>query len=208
MSDETNNSPKVLKWEPEDKYSYVLQIPPELHAIRDAAIEFALSGGKPPADLNLLEDWFSNDQEVYDNTHSETAAVQFDPAVRVGSGSLSCACDYELRCHLGLDEDASITDAMRIDYTRDLLEDEWTFGGETLVAVATRSIEDADGRSCLIGYFEESHGQAGVVCVWEGVFSDHEAWQSHLKSIGLHRYNGPEEIPDDVVLKIFDHNNY
>jgi len=121
MSDEAKSDSKGIRWEPEDKYSYVLQIPPELHAIRDAAIEFALSGGKPPADLNLLEDWFSNDQEVYDNTHSETAAVQFDPAVRVGSGSLSCACDYELRCHLGLDEDASITDAMRIDYTRDLL---------------------------------------------------------------------------------------
>ncbi len=208
MPNEAKNDAKVVKWEPEDKYSYVLEVPPELHAVRDAAIEFALSGGEPPAGLNLLEEWFSNDQEVYDNTHSETAAVQFDPAVRVGSGYLSCACDYELRWHLGLDEDAAVTDAMRIDYTRDLLEEEWTFGGETIVAVATRSIEDADGRSCLIGYFEESHGQAGVACGWEGLFSDLDHWETHLKSIGLHRYGGPDEIPDDVILTIFNHNNY
>jgi len=70
MSDETKSDSKAIRWEPEDKYSYVLEVPPELHAIRDAAIEFALSGGEPPAGLNVLEEWFSNDYSVYENTHS------------------------------------------------------------------------------------------------------------------------------------------
>lgn len=207
MADDVQKGRKAHPWEPEDKYSQFLQVPPELHAVRDAAIGFALNGGEPPADLHLLEEWFSNDFEVYENTHSETAAMQFDPAVRIGSGYLYSACDSELRDRLGLSDDAPVTDAMRIAYTRDLLEEEWMFGGETVVAVATRSIASADGRSCLIGYFEESHGQAGVVCVWEGVFADLEAWESHLQSIGLHRYSAPEEIPDDFVLKIFNYNN-
>lgn len=89
-------------------------MPPELHAIRDAAIEFALNGGDPPADLHLLEEWFSDDFEVYENTHSETEARQFDPAVRICCGYLYTVCDSELRDRLGLSDDAPITDAMRI----------------------------------------------------------------------------------------------
>lgn len=207
MADDVPKDQKAAQWEPVDKYSDVLEVPPELHAVRDAAIEFALNGGAPPHELHLLEEWFSDDYEVYENTHSETAAMQFDPAVRVSGGHLYRACDSELRDHLGLTEDDPITDQMRIVYTRDLLEEEWTFGSETIVAVATRTIEDATGRWCLIGYLEESHGQAGVVCVWEGVFADFEAWESHLQSIGLHRYGGPEEIPDELVLKIYNNNN-
>lgn len=207
MADDIHNNLNAHPWEPDDKYSDVLEVPTELHAVRDAAIEFALQGGEPPADLHLLEEWFANDFEVYENTHSETAAMQFDPAVRVTAGCLYAACDSELRDRLGLSEDALVTDAMRISYTRDLLEEEWTFGGETIVAVATRTIVDADGRSCLIGYIEETHGQAGVVCVWEGVFADTDAWESHLQSIDLHRYSGPDEVPDDMVLKIYNFNN-
>jgi len=207
MADNAQKGRKAHPWEPEDKYSDVLEVPLELHAVRDAAIEFALNGGDPPEELHLLEEWFANDFEVYENTHSDTAAMQFDPAVRVASGRLYEACDSELRDRLGLSEDALVTDAMRISYTRNLLEEEWTFGGETIVAVATRTIVDADGRSCLIGYIEESHGQAGVVCVWEGVFAGPEAWESHLQSIGLHRCGGPEEVPDDLILKIYNLNN-
>lgn len=64
MSDEAKNDSKVTRWEPEDEYSYVLEVPPELYGVRDAAIEFALSGGEPPAGLNVLEEWFSNDYAV------------------------------------------------------------------------------------------------------------------------------------------------
>ena len=207
MVEGVENGRETRPWEPEDKYSYVLEVPPALHAIRDAAIEFALNGGEPPADMHLLEEWFSDDLDVYENTHSETAAARYDPALRVGSGNLYWACDSELRDHLGLSEDAVITDAMRIDYTRELWEEEWIFGGDTVVAVATRAIEDANGRACLIGYFEESHGQSGVVCVWEGVFSDDEAWEEHLKKMGLHRYSGPADVPDDIVLEVYMYNN-
>ena len=204
MADDVQKDRKANPWKAEDKYSDVLQVPLELHAIRDAAIDFALNGGDQPADLHLLEEWFSDDFEVYENTHSETAAMQFDPAVRVASGYLYGACDSELRDRLGLSEDALITDMMRIAYTRDLLEEEWTFGNEAIVAVATRSIEDDNGRSCLIGYVEESHGQAGIACVWEGVFADHQAWEDHLRSISLHRYDGPSEIPDALILDLYD----
>jgi hypothetical protein len=208
MSDDSISTRKTRPWEPEDQYSYVVEVPPELHAIRDAAIAFALDGGEPPADLHLLEEWFSNSQEIYENTHSYTAADQFDPAVNVGSGRLYSACDSELRDHFGLEEDDPITDAMRIDYTRDLLEQEWMFGSDPIVAVATRCIEDAEGRSCLIGYFEESCGQAGVICTWQGVFADLDDWDTYLKSIDVHRYGGPEEVPDEILLKLYSSNNY
>jgi hypothetical protein len=88
MSSDAQKVREVLRWEVEDKYSYTLQVPPELHAIRDAAIAVALDGGEQPVDLHLLEEWFTNSQEIYENTHSYTAADQFDPAVNVGSGRL------------------------------------------------------------------------------------------------------------------------
>jgi hypothetical protein len=58
----------------EDKYCEILDVPPELWSARDAAIDFALHGGELPEDLKQLQDWFSDDFGVYQNTHSETAA--------------------------------------------------------------------------------------------------------------------------------------
>jgi hypothetical protein len=61
MADDVQRGQKAHPWQPEDKYSDVLEVPTELHAIRNAAIEFALYGGEPPTDLHLLEEWFAND---------------------------------------------------------------------------------------------------------------------------------------------------
>lgn len=194
-------------FEIEDKYCEILDVPPELSAARDAAIEFALQGGEPPVDLKLLEAWFADDFAVYQNTHSETAANQFDPALRITEPCLYEACDSELRDRLGLDEDATITDEMRISYTRELLEADWTIFNPMIVGVATRIIENGIGQSCLIGYLEVCAGQGGISCEWEGVFPSEEAWEAHLREGGVYRYDEPADIPDEVLLAIYQNNN-
>jgi hypothetical protein len=191
----------------EDKYCDVLDVPPALWPARDAAIDFALHGGEAPAGLKLLKEWFADDYEVYENTHSETAANQFVPALRITEPYLHDACDNELRDRLELDEDTPITDEMRISHTRDLLEEDWTIFNPMIVGVATRTIENANSQSCLIGYLEVCEGQSGINCEWEGVFPTEEAWDSHLKENGMIRYNEPTEIPDEVILKIYHINN-
>ena len=191
----------------EDKYRNILAVPLELWAARDAAIYFALHGGKPPVDLKMLQDWFTEDFSVYENTHSETAADQFDPALRITEPYLCEACDDELRDRLELDEDAPITDEMRIIYTRELLEADWTIFNPIIVGVATRIIENGSGQSCLIGYLEVCAGQSGISCEWEGVFPNEDSWEAHLRESGVYRYNEPADIPDEVLLAIYEINN-
>jgi hypothetical protein len=96
---------------------------------------------------------------------------------------------------------------MRISYTRELIEDDWTISNPMIVGVATRSIENASGQSCLVGYLEVFAGQSGISCEWEGVFPNEEAWEAHLRESGVHRYNEPADIPDEVLLTIYHNNN-
>lgn len=191
----------------EDKYCHILAVPPELWPARDAAIDFALNGGVAPAGMSLLEDWFSNDFGVFENTHSETAATQFDPGLRLAERSLYGACDSELRDCLGLEEDDLITDTMRTGYTRDLLEEDWSPFNPMIVGIAARTIQKANGQECLIGYLEVSAGQDGIHCEWQGVFANEEVWETYLIKSGIHRFNEPNDIPDNVLLEIYHNNN-
>lgn len=186
------------------KCNEFLDVPQELWAARDAAIDFALNGGPTPKSLKQLEKWFSQDPGVWENLHSETAAMQFDPALHVTSGALSRACESELRHEFGLDEGTVITDAMRIDYTRQVLSEELHLESEDLAGIAHRWIENGNGKRCLIGYIEEWQGQGGIQCLWEGVFSDEGAWEAHLSQKGYLRVTDIDDAPDDALLKLFD----
>lgn len=183
-----------------------LSVPEHLWPARDAAIDFALNGGPAPESLGQLEQWFSDDFEVWDNLHSDAAAAQFDPALCVVTGILSQACESELRAELGLDEGAPVTDAMRIEFTRNVLSEELSLESEALVGVGRRWIAKGDGTRCLIGYIEEFQGQAGIHCAWKGVFSDEEAWAAYLAQEGYPKVANVDDVPDQALLNIFDKN--
>lgn len=194
-------------WELENKYNEILEVPEELWPARDAAIEYAISGGPIPDSLIQLEHWFNDDFEVWQNLHSDTAAMQFDPAFDVNSTLYIGLDDGYLREHFDIPQDAQITDDMRIVFTRKTMEDHWDIDSEIIVGIGSRMIVASDGRACIVGYTEVFEGQGGIVCYFSGVFSDKNAWEDHLRKNGIHRFTDPNEIPDNLLLEIYNKAN-
>jgi hypothetical protein len=180
----------------------VLNVPAELHHERDAVIQYAIHGGVAPKELSAIEQWFSNDQEVWRNLHSNESAMHFEPAITTTLGRLYEACDSELRDRLGLDEDAEITDKMRCAFVRDLLSDDWNLN-DVIVGISQRWLEDDSGNRCLIGYTEELEGQ-GIVCYWQGVFADDESWHAYLQANGYTLASDPDDLSDEALLALYD----
>jgi hypothetical protein len=48
---------------------------------------------------------------------------------------------------------------------------------------------------------------AYIHCEWQGVFANEEVWEMYLIKSRIHRFNEPNDIPDNVLLEIY-HNNY
>ena len=181
-----------------------LSVPEHLWPARDAAIDFAHNGGVALEILDQLESWFSEDLKVWEDLHSDETALQFDPAIRIAKGILYRACESELREELELEEGVPVSDAMRIEFTRNVLSEEWSLESEFLVGIGQRWIAKGDGTRCLIGYIEEFQGQAGIHCAWEGVFADEEAWAAHLVQEGYLKVAEVDDVPEQALLKIFD----
>lgn len=182
----------------------VLKVPAELHPQRDAVIQYAIHGTAAPSELEAIEFWFSNDQDVWDDLHSEESAMHFEPAITTKYGRLWRACDDELRDELGLDEHSEITDEMRCSFVRDLLAEDWNLNDDAvIVGISQRWLEDDSGNMCLIGYTEELEGQGGIACYWQGVFPDEDAWHAYLKDNGYTLAANPSDLSDAVLLSLY-----
>ena len=181
----------------------VLKVSPELHRERDAVIQYVLYGTAAHAELAAMQQWFANDQFVYDDLHSDASAMHFEPAITTKYGRLWRACDSELRDELGLDGQAEITDEMRCSFVRDLLAEEWGGLNDVVVGIGQRWIEDDKGNSCLIGYTEELEGQGGIACYWQGVFVDEDSWHVYLKANGFMLASDPADLSDEALLSLY-----
>lgn len=181
-----------------------LPVPANLHSQRDQVIRYALEGGEPPEALAAIKEWFSRDQAVWENLHSEASAMQYEPAISPRYGGLYRACDSELRDHLGLGESDQLNDAMRISFVRELLDEDWgDMENPIFVGIGQRWLQNEEGDQCLIGYTEELEGQSGIVCYWQGVFADEEEWHHHLKTLGYIRADDSSELSDEALLSLY-----
>ena len=180
----------------------LLDVPAELHRERDAVIQYAILGKAAPAELAAFQQWFANDQDVWDDLHSDASAMHFEPAITTKYGRLWRACDDELRDELGLDEQSEITDEMRCSFVRDLLAEDWNLS-VAVVGISQRFLEDDNGNSCLIGYTEELEGQGGIVCYWQGAFADEDAWHAYLNDNGYTLASEPADLADEILLSLY-----
>jgi hypothetical protein len=183
-----------------------LKVPKNLWSARDDAIDYAHSGGPVPATLKELEQWFSEDFDVYEDLHSDEVHAEINFIFQAVPGALGEACESELRAELGISEGEPVTDAMRIEFTRSALADQWSTGSDVFVGYRHRWIEKCDGTRCLIGFIDELRGQAGIHCAWNGVFPDEAAWNAYLAQKGYLEIADIDDVPDDALLRIFDKN--
>jgi len=187
-----------------------LIIPEELWQARDEVVDYALDGGPVPAGFHKIKAWFSESQDAYEQTQSDVAAVAVGSPYLTPWCSLPEACDQYLVDHYALDDDAEITDEQRIEFTRHLLAQVIEQGDLFYQYAGAMNIKSTSGRNCLVGYLEESQGQAGIHCEWQGVFPSDQSWDDYLEDIGYYDiggHDGIDRLPDEAVLKIYSNNN-
>lgn len=181
-----------------------LPVPADLHRERDEVIRYALYGGEAPKGLSAIQRWFSEDQIVWENLHSEAAAMHYEPAITPNHGELYRAYDSELRDHLGLGDGDHLDDAMRIAFVRDLLDEDWgNMDSMMFVGIGQRWLENEKGEKCLIGFTEELEGQSGIVCYWQGAFANETEWHNYLENAGYIRAYNPNDLPDETLLSLY-----
>ena len=187
-----------------------LIIPKELWQSRDELVDYALDGGSVPTGFEKIKEWFTKSEEAYlqlDAGYSENAIgnTYLTPWC-----SLPEACDQYLVDHYALDDGAEITDEQRIEFTRHLLSQIIEQGNLFYECAGATTIKSSAGRTCLIGYLGELHGQCGLHFEWQGVFPSDKSWDDYLEDIGYYDIGGQDGIdrlPDEAVLKIYSNNN-
>ena len=176
-------------------------LPPELWRLRDAAIEHVLNDAPLPPDFERLHEWFEVDGwdavvAAWDD--GDEMALKFDDFVN------QYLSDNDIRDWEGLDESDPITDAMRIEFFRARID--WIISGNNeyiMPSVHSCKVERGDGKSAVIGYTVEIHGQGGPVLVYQGVCLTREAFDEHLRKSGFRLCREVETLDDAGILDVW-----
>ena len=178
------------------------ELPQELWAVRDAAIEYALTDAPLPANFDLLTEWLEGD-----GWDALLAAWEDDGelyAIKLKEKSLDRFCDSELRYDLDLVQGDVVTDAMRVQFAReqiDALEEDTTESPSVVSYKVTRQ----DGKSAVIGCTIEVHGQGGPVLFGHGVFRTKELFFKHLSESGLVLSQDLASLDDPAILAFWQY---
>lgn len=182
-----------------------LEVPENLWQARDELVDYALDGGPVPSGFQKIKEWFATSSEAEVQLEYDCAENSLVDGYLTPWRALECACDVYLRDHFALEETAKITTAQRLEFTRHRLKqlsEQCELPYETAGAITLKS---SSGRSCLIGYLAELHGQCGHCFQWQGVFPSEQSWSDYLEDRGYFYISGEgdvERLPDEAVLEI------
>ena len=160
-------------------------LPPELWALRDAAIDHVLTAAPLPLDFARIQEWLEIDgwDALVDAWVDEEMALE----LRCLSSGFT---DRALRDWTDLKRMEEVTDTMRVQFSRETIarsleEDD----GCTSKSVHCYRLERDDGHSAVLCCTCEIWGQSGPHAQWYGVFPAREAFLDYLRSTGfvLHR---------------------
>lgn len=168
-------------------------LPRKFIPIRQAAIEHALTGAPVPVGLPLLQEWLELDgwQALLAAWDDEVVAFQ------VGELELT---DERAREELDLGPRERVTDAMRIQCARGILqwhqEHDECFG----VSVHPYPLRSRDGKSAILGCTVQIEGQGGPAAQWHGVFRTAHDFRKHLRRKDYWASDEEDRL-DAVILK-------
>ena len=173
------------------------RLPETVQLIADAAISAFQREGTGSDLLTEIYEWLEVDgwDELIAGDNEQMAVDLKDAQILFD--------DRELRKELDVPAGKPITDNERVSWARtqlqSRLDDEWI----TQLSIHTFPIFASDGSTAVIGCLIGIHGQGGPECEWQGLFATKDDFLSHLKA--RHYWITPlmGEIPDDVILKLW-----
>ena len=175
-------------------------LPRELFAIRDAAIEHALTATPLPSDFPRLLEWLEGDG-------MDAFIGDLDPADEMMVRPLDVAdgdytgrpfSDLALRDHEGLGQHVKITNVMRVQYARDAFQ--LALCDDSVQSRHSYRITRADGAHAVIGGTMQCEGQGGPCMSCCGVFLTREAFVNSLTEDGWWNSGALEALPDTAIL--------
>ena len=166
-------------------------MPSEIAVIRDRAIEFATAKGPLPHDIDELYEWLA-----WESESDERYANDWFFDVR------RLLFDEELRDFLDLDDHTTVTDRLRVKYTRALI-DEHADAQETDSWACTFKLNKRgkpEVFACCLGSFAGNDPDYQ----WFGLFMSKAQFFEHLKSKGWLKCGTPSRsMSDEAILRLW-----
>ena len=167
-------------------------MPREIDAIRDKAIECATGNGPMPHNIDDLYEWLA-----WESESAELLSDDWFFDVRW------LLYDEELRDFLGISNDTSVSDSLRIEYTRALIDrhvdaqeaDSWA------CTFRLKKRNKPEVFACCMGCLA---GQGGPEYEWFGLFPSRAQFFEHLISKGWLRCGTPSgSMSDEAILRLW-----
>ena len=162
------------------------ELPPELVAVRDAAVASAYGEGSLPKDADELFNWLFWQANAMDLD---------DPCFSLPDLYLT---DDDVRAELDLADEEQVSDEQRMEYARGRIENIWN-NDDINFAHAYR-IERPDGKSTYLCGTSWAAGQGGPETNCDGTYPSKEAYLCSLEERGMSNETA-ETISLETVLK-------
>ena len=161
-------------------------LPPELVAVRDAAVASAYGEGSLPKDADELFNWLFWQANAMDLD---------DPCFSLDRLDLD---DDEARADLELADDEQLSDEQRLEYARGRIERIWR--DDDINFAHAYLIESSDGKSTYLCGMSWMAGQGGPETNCDGTYPSKEAYLRSLEERGMSNETA-ETISLETVLK-------
>lgn len=155
----------------------IQQLPTELHTIRDAAVESFIKRLPLPDDFHKIQDWLELDG--WDALVGDCG----DRILYVSPYDLS---DEELCAYSDMaDSVEQVTNAMRIQFARDKILNEFSGAGSaySVKTICTYELKRDDGKSVVLGCLLEDE-PGGASAHWHGLYNSKEEFFQDLRGHG------------------------
>lgn len=163
-------------------------LPERLAPMRDEAVGYAFGQNALPMNIDKLYDWLWE-------TNWWQERSDFVLFFRLSDLRFS---DEDVRCALDLDEEAPVSNEMRLKFARKTISDDIA---DDLMSVEEVLLTRNDGMTafacCTIG----TAGHDGPCPVWHGVFQSPDAFRNYLISNG---YACSDDVGDSELHTLLD----
>ena len=175
------------------------KLPKDLIEIGEAIIEHIHKGSNIPNNIEELENWFEIDG--WDLLIGDTGLVGY--AVNLLHISSYKFDDSEVRYEYEIQMSTKITDVMRIEYGRLLIQRAIEFNeGDVCPSVHCINLSNGD-KSAVIGCLVEIHGQGGPVIFWQGTYKTQEEFLKAIRINHIVMFDELKNIGDQEILNLW-----
>jgi hypothetical protein len=183
-------------------------LPRNLWPIRDAAIRHALTGAAVPPNLHLLQEWLEGDGwdaliDAWNEDEATCVNLKHLAYGEFSDAALKNSLWFVCREPFSEDvTDAVISDEIRMQYVRDLI-DRYLFDPENSASVHAYRLNQDSVESPVLGYTLTSGGQAGPYPEFLGVFASRRHFIDHLKTTGYCLKEDIAALDNSAVLAMW-----